>query len=126
MPLVLSRNMAASLLTAYESEVPAIATYRGGPVVTMIAAGVAATKIVGASFGAMDRPGICFFTDAKLASAGSAKNAAGSFPTGIHGPVATGAISQTPLFRRYQLFVGALKNTSQFVFTANDSEVPAI
>src|SRR5262245_1262548 len=126
MPLELSRNTAASLLATYERDVPGIATYRGGPVVTMMAAGVVDSKIVGTSFGVMDRPGICFFTAAKLASAGKAENEAGSFPAGTQGPVATGAISQAPLSRRYQLLEGASKNTSQFVFTANDSEVPAI
>src|SRR5262249_9807266 len=92
----------------------------------MIAAGVVDTKIVGASFGAMARPGICFFTAAKLASAGSAANAGGSFPAGVQGPVAKGAISQAPLLSRYQVLVVASENTSQFVFTAKDSEVPAI
>src|SRR5262245_3598750 len=92
----------------------------------MMAAGVVDTKIVGASFGVMDRPGICFFTDAKLASLGSAEKDAGRIRAGAQGPVAAGAISQAPLFSRYQLFVGASTNTSQFVFTANESEVPAI
>src|SRR5262245_25522893 len=92
----------------------------------MMAAGVVDTKIVGASFGVMDRPGICFFTDAKLASLGSAEKDAGRIRAGTQGPVAAGAISQAPLFSRYQLFVGASTNTSQFVFTANESEVPAI
>jgi len=43
----------------------------------MICAGVVETKIVGASRGAIARPGICFFTSAKLASSGSAANDAG-------------------------------------------------
>src|SRR5215831_9518787 len=101
MPLVVSRNTAVSLLATYASDVPAIGTYRGGPVVTMIAAGVVDTKIVGASFGAMARPGICFLTAPKLASSGSAKNAAGSLPAGVHGLVAAGAISQAPLLSKY-------------------------
>src|SRR5262249_45650542 len=92
----------------------------------MMAAGVVDTKIVGASLGATDRPGICAFTDAKLASAGSVKNAAGSFPAGTQGPVAAGAVSQALLLSRYQVFAGASTNTSQFVFTAKDSVVPAI
>src|SRR5262245_62269414 len=94
--------------------------------VRMITAGVVDTKIVGASLGVKARPGTCFFTAEKLASSGSAKNAAGSFPAASHGPVAAGAISHPPLLSRYQVFVGVSKNTSQFVFTANDSEVPAI
>src|SRR5262245_19771526 len=92
----------------------------------MMAAGVVETKIAGASFGEMERPGICCFTGAKLESFGSAMRAGGSVPAGIQGPVAAGAVSQATLLSKYQLLVCASENTSQFVFTAKDSEVPAI
>jgi hypothetical protein len=44
-----SRKSAASVFVAYCNDVLGTATYCGGPLVTMIAAGVVDTKIVGAS-----------------------------------------------------------------------------
>src|SRR4051794_36748182 len=98
----------------------------GAPDVTMMAAGVVDTKIVGAVAAVYARPGICFFTSAKLRSSGNAANDAGSLPAGIHGPFASGAASQPPSLTRYHVLVAESLNTSQLVLTANESVVPLI
>src|SRR5690349_16746454 len=63
---------------------------------------------------------------AKLRSLGRLAKAGGRAPAGIHGPLASGAASQPPLLKRYQVLVDASLNTSQLVFTANDSVVLAM
>src|SRR5258708_7823011 len=92
----------------------------------MISAGRVETKIVGTSFAATVRPGICFFTSAKLASPGSAENAGGSFDTGAQPALKSGEANHAPLLSQYQELLPASLNTSQLVFTANDSVLPAI
>src|SRR5215467_11048107 len=103
--LPVSWNSAASVFDAYCSEVPGIADQRGGPLITIIAAGFVETKTVGASRAVILLPGICFFTSAKLASAGKAANDGGSVPAGCHGPFASGAASHPPLLSRNQRLV---------------------
>src|SRR5215472_6876355 len=123
--LAVSWNSAASVFDAYCSEVPAIAVQRGAPLVTMIAAGCVETKTVGASRAVILRLGICFFTSAKLASAGRAANDGGRLPAGSQGPFASGAASQPPLLSRNQRLVALSLKTSQLVLTAYESVVPA-
>ena len=91
----------------------------------MIAAGDVDTKTVGTSLGVSGRPGICCLMVEKLASPGSAENAAGRVPAGAQGLSTTGADSHAPLLRRYHLPLALSWNTSQFVLTATVSEVPA-
>src|SRR5262245_59302234 len=90
----------------------------------MIAAGVVDTKIFGVSRNPNLRPGICFLTSAKFASTGSAEKEDGSGPAAVHGPLTSAAVIQPPLLSRYHCFVVVSVNTSQLVFTANDSVVP--
>src|SRR6516162_2920477 len=124
--VALSRSSAASVFDAYCREVPGIAVQRGGPFVTMIAAGLVEMKTVGASCAVILRPGICFLTSAKLAFAGNAANDGGSVPAGSHGPFTSDAASHAPLFSRNQRWVPPSLKTSQLVLTANESVVPAI
>ena len=88
----------------------------------MIAAGVVDTKIVGAVAGVNARPGICFFTSAKFASSGSRERRR-QLPAGIQGPLASGAASQPPLLKQVPRLRRESENTSQLVFTANESVV---
>src|SRR5262249_3429896 len=69
---------------------------------------------------------ICFFTSAKLASAGSAEKTGGSVPASCHGPFASAAASQPPLWSRNQRLVALSLKTSQLVFTTYESVVPAM
>src|SRR5215471_8155109 len=91
----------------------------------MISAGTVETKIAGISRAEIVRPGICFLTSAKFASEGRLENAGGRFTAGVHGPLTSCAVSQPPLLSQYQVRASLSKNTSQLVFTANDSGVPA-
>src|SRR3954465_3241962 len=86
----------------------------------MISAGLVLAKIVGTFPGATCLAGTALRTSAKLASDGNLLNAGGNFAIALYGPVAAGADSQTPLFRRYQV-PSASWNTSQLVLTANFS-----
>ena len=63
----------------------------------MIAAGTVDTKIVGASLTASLRPGICFLTSAKFASAGSAANAGGSALAGVQGHWRFSSVAVVPM-----------------------------
>ena len=63
-------------------------------------------------------------TAEKFSSAGSDENAAGSAVTGVHGPFTSDAVSHAPLLSQYHVLVPLSTNTSQFVFTATESDVP--
>src|SRR2546429_551403 len=112
------------VLTAYVISVPGIGSSFGVPVVTMISAGEVLTKIVGISAADNRRPGICLRTAAKFSSAGNDENAAGSDVTGAHLPLTSDAASHAPLLSQYHVLVPSSTNTSQFVFTAAESDVP--
>ena len=90
----------------------------------MISAGVVLTNIDGICDAATLLPGICLRTAAKFASDGSCENPAGSAVTGAQGPLTSDAVNQESLFSQYQAFVPLSTNTSQFVLTATESDVP--
>src|SRR6187200_517139 len=108
------RNTSLSVLLTHCSPVPCTGRYAGAPVNRMSSAGCVLTKTFGTAVAATALPGRFALTSFQLSSAGSFEKLAGSLPAGDHVPFTSVAVSHVSLLRRYNAFVGAYWNKSQF------------
>ena len=89
------------MFVTQESFVPGMASSLGSPSSRISSAGVSLTKTLGTAAGASGLPGTALRTSSQFGSpAGIRSKPGGSVPTGVHGPVAAGAVSQPCSWRR--------------------------